>query len=223
LESTVLYILIIILVLWSQQRVRGAYEHFSKIPSENHISGSQIARSILDSQGLSNVTVEISQKGLLSDHFDPKTNQVYLSPKVYNDDSIASVAIAAHEVGHAIQYAEHYGMVGVRNAILPVAIVSGYIGWVVLIIGLISKISVLFTIGFLLVMVIAVFQLITLPIEFNASSRALKLLSSDNYISVDEGADAKAMLSAAALTYVVALLATLLQIARFVLLNNRRR
>jgi len=218
-----LYFIAIILVLWSQRKVKGAYEHFSKIPVESHISGAQVARSILDSQGLTNVSVEISQKGLLSDHFDPKTNNVYLSPKVYNDDSVASVAIAAHEVGHAIQYAEHYGMVGVRNAILPAAIVSGYIGWIVLIIGLVSNIQMLSIVGFMMVTVIAVFQLITLPIEFNASSRALKLLTSDNYISVDEGADAKAMLSAAALTYVVALLATLLQIARFALLNNRRR
>ena len=166
----------------------------------------------------------MSQNGILSDHFDPKKNTVNLSPKVYNDPSIASLAIAAHEVGHAIQYAENYSMISLRNSILPFAIVSGNLGWIAAIIGLASGLESLFYIGVIMLLVIATFQLITLPIEFDASKRALVQLETGNYISFDEKADVKSMLSAAAFTYVAALLSTIFQILRlFLIANNRRK
>lgn len=219
-----LYLLAIGLVLWAQFKVKGAYNHFSTVRNDKSLTGKDVARQILDSHGLRNVEVLMSQNGLLSDHFDPKKNTVNLSPNVYNQPSIASIAIAAHEVGHALQYAENYSMIGVRNALLPFAIVSGNLGWVAAIIGLAAGLESLFYIGILMLIVIAAFQLITLPIEFDASKRALAQLEGGNYISVDESADVKSMLSAATMTYVAALISTIFQILRLLLIaNNRRR
>lgn len=219
----ILYVLALGLVFWAQFKVKGAYSHFSTVQTDQRINGASIARKILDSNGLSNVQVQLSQSGLLSDHFDPKSNTVNLSPKVYNDSSIASVAIAAHEVGHAIQYAENYSMIAVRNKVLPLAIVSGNLGWIAAIIGLASGLTSVFYIGIAMLIIIALFQLITLPIEFDASKRALIQLENGNFISMDERADAKSMLSAAAMTYVAALISTVFQILRLILMSNRRR
>ena len=220
----ILYVLAIALVFWAQYKVKGAYSHYSTVRNDSSLTGREVARRILDSHGLNDVEVLVSQNGILSDHFDPKKNTVNLSPKVYNDPSIASLAIAAHEVGHAIQYAENYSMISLRNSILPFAIVSGNLGWIAAIIGLASGLESLFYIGVIMLLVIATFQLITLPIEFNASKRALVQLETGNYISFDEKADVKSMLSAAAFTYVAALLSTIFQILRlFLIANNRRK
>lgn len=218
-----LYILAFIITIWAQTKVHNAYQHFAKVANERRLSGYDVARDILNRNGLYDVQVQVSQNGVLSDHYDPKTNTVNLSPRVYSDASIASVAIAAHEVGHAMQYAENYSMVGVRNSLLPLAIVSGHAGWIVLIIGLAARIDILFLAGLVMVGIIGLFQLFTLPLEFDASKRALVQLSDGGYVSTDEVADAKEMLSAAALTYVAALVATLLQIMRFVMIYGRRR
>lgn len=220
----ILYVLAIALVFWAQYKVKGAYSHYSTVRNDSSLTGREVARRILDSHGLNDVEVLVSQNGILSDHFDPKKNTVNLSPKVYNDPSIASLAIAAHEVGHAIQYAENYSMISLRNSILPFAIVSGNLGWIAAIIGLASGLESLFYIGVIMLLVIATFQLITLPIEFDASKRALVQLETGNYISFDEKADVKSMLSAAAFTYVAALLSTIFQILRlFLMANNRRK
>ena len=220
----ILYVLAIALVFWAQYKVKGAYSHYSTVRNDSSLTGREVARRILDSHGLNDVEVLVSQNGILSDHFDPKKNTVNLSPKVYNDPSIASLAIAAHEVGHAIQYAENYSMISLRNSILPFAIVSGNLGWIAAIIGLASGLESLFYIGVIMLLVIATFQLITLPIEFDASKRALVELETGNYISFDEKADVKSMLSAAAFTYVAALLSTIFQILRlFLIANNRRK
>ncbi len=220
--SLLLYLAAIGVMIWAQTKVQGAYSHYRTVPTENHVTGAQVARRILDHNGLTHVEVQMSENGVLSDHFDPKNNVVNLSPMVYNEDSIASVAIAAHEVGHAIQYAEKYSFIGLRNTLLPAAIVSSNIGWYVIIAGFIFQINAIIYFGIAMLCVVALFQLVTLPVEFDASGRALKILASDGYISEDESADAKAMLRAAAFTYVAALLATLMQIVRLVLLNNRR-
>jgi uncharacterized protein len=219
----ILYIIALALVFWAQYKVKGAYTHFSNVRNDNGLNGFQVARKILDSQGLHNVEVLVSQNGLLSDHFDPKKNTVNLSTKVYNETSIASIAIAAHEVGHAIQYAENYSMIKVRNTILPLAIISGNLGWVAAIIGLAAGLTSVFYIGIAMLMIIATFQLITLPIELDASKRAIILLDNGSFISEDESADVKSMLNAAAMTYIAALLSTVFQILRLLLIANRRR
>jgi len=220
----ILLVLAIGISFWAQSQVQNKYAHFSKVPTENGINGYQVARRILDSKGLQNVDIQVSQRGLLSDHYDPKTNTVNLSPKVYNDSTVASVAVAAHEVGHAIQYAENYSFVGIRNMLLPATIVSSYLGWVAIMIGLFSdSLDFLFWIGLMMIGVLALFQLVTLPLEFNASSRALRILEEDNYISIDEVADSKSMLNAAAMTYLAAFLASLLTIMRLLLIRGSRR
>ena len=212
------------LSLWAQSQVQGKYRHYANVETENRISGYQIARKILDSNGLQDVEVQVSQKGLLSDHYDPKTNTVNLSPKVYNDSTVASVAIAAHEVGHAIQYADHYSWIGLRNLLLPAAIVSGYAAWGVIMLGLlVSGLDILFWVGLMMLGAIALFQLVTLPLEFNASSRALQILEEGNYINMDEVADSRSMLNAAAMTYLAAFLVSLLQIMRLLLIRGSRR
>lgn len=221
--ENILYILAIALVLWAQYAVKGKYSHFSQVSTKNRKSGAEVARDILRSRGLNNVEVLMSNSTMLSDHFDPKNNTVNLSPKVYNDSSIASVAVAAHEVGHAIQYAENYGFIGVRNTLLPLTIVSGNFGWIVAIMGLVTSSTGLFYTGIAMILIISLFQTITLPIEFDASKRALAILGSEGYLDIDEVADAKSMLSAAALTYVAALMATLMQLLRLIMLSNRRR
>lgn len=218
-----LYFAAIALVFWAQTKVKGAYAHFAKVPTRARRSGAEVAQMILARQGLANVEVRQSQNGVLSDHFDPKTNTVNLSPKVYQDSSIASVSIAAHEVGHALQYAQSFSFIAVRNNLLPIAIVSGHLGWVVAIIGLMTQVTSIFWLGIGMLLVIATFQLVTLPIELDASSRALTILSTEGFIDEDERADSKAMLSAAAFTYIAALLATVLQILRLVMMSNRRR
>lgn len=221
--ENILYLVAIALVLWAQFAVKGKYSHFSTVQTRKHLSGADVARGILHSKGLNDVQVLMSKDMILSDHFDPKTNTVHLSAKVFSESSIASVAIAAHEVGHAIQYAEQYGFISIRNALLPLTIVSGHLGMIVAVIGLITSSTSLFTVGLVMISIIALFQTITLPIEFDASNRALTILSEDGYLDQDEIADSKSMLSAAAMTYVAALLATLMQIVRLVMLSNRRR
>ncbi|PKM69432.1 MAG: peptidase [Firmicutes bacterium HGW-Firmicutes-19] len=211
-----------ILVMWSQSKVKGKYEQYSRVAANTHYTGAQIATMILKRKGIYDVQVEMGQ-GLLSDHYDPKAKIVRLSPNVFNTNSIAAVSIAAHEVGHAIQHAENYGGIALRNTILPAAIVSGHLAWVVIMIGLFSGIDILFLAGISMLGVIALFQTVTLPVEFNASSRALELLSNMNILNSDEQSYAKDMLSAAAFTYVAALIATLAQIMRLFLLRGRRR
>ncbi len=221
--ENILYLLAIALVMWAQYAVKGKYNHFSQVATHNRKSGAEVARDILRSKGLADVEVLMSKNVMLSDHFDPKNNTVNLSPKVYNESSIASVAVAAHEVGHAIQYAENYGFIGLRNTLLPLTIVSGNFGWIIAIMGLVFSSTGLFYTGIAMILVIALFQTVTLPIEFDASKRALAILGSEGYLDTDEVSDAKSMLSAAALTYVAALMATLMQLLRLIMLSNRRR
>jgi len=211
-----------ILVMWSQSKVKGKYEQYSRVLAETHYTGAQIASMILKRKGIYDVQVEMGQ-GLLSDHYDPKAKIVRLSPNVYNTNSIAALSIAAHEVGHAIQHAENYGGIALRNTILPAAIISGHLAWGVILIGLFAGLDILFFAGIAMLGVIALFQTVTLPVEYDASSRAITLLSNMNILNSDEQSYAKDMLSAAALTYVAALIATLAQIMRLFLLRGRRR
>ena len=216
-----LYILALILVVWSQFKVNGAYSKYRYVATRRGYRGFEVARMILNQNGLHDVKIEMATGGELSDHYDPQTNTVRLSKDVYYNDSIASVSISAHEVGHAIQHATNYGFIGLRNLILPYAMISSKLGWGVLFFGLIFSLDSLIYIGIVMLCVSALFQLITLPVELNASKRALTLLEANGIIINEERKDCKAMLSAAAFTYIAALISTLLQILR--LLGRRRR
>lgn len=215
-----LIIIPLILVFVVQGLLQRSYKKYSRIQNSRGLTGYQVARSILDGNGLSNV--ELYQgEGQLSDYFDPTKQLIKLSPDVYNGTSIASLAVAAHECGHAIQYATHYPVIGFRNKVLPLASTASNLAWIVIIIGIIFSNALLF-VGIGLLAIIAIFQILTLPLEFNASSRALRILEEGNYLEYDEVPKARKMLSSAALTYVVALLTTLAQIARLILISNRR-
>ena len=215
-----LYLGSIILVIIAQSKVQGAYRKYKQINSSKGYTGAQVARKILDINGLYDVVVEVSSRGTLSDHYDPKAKTVRLSNEVYNNSSIASISIAAHECGHAIQHATNYGFIVIRNIMLPSVMLASQLSWGVIFAGIIFKNNLL-VVGIVLLIVVLVFQIVTLPIEFNASSRALKILSNENFVSQQEETDVKKMLNAAAFTYVAGVISSAMQILRLVMIANR--
>ncbi len=217
-----LYLAALLIVLFAQVKVNGAYQRYQQIYNSRGWTGVQAARKILDTHGLNNVQIEHAS-GVLGDHYDPRTKTVRLSDAIYHGDSIASIAVAAHECGHAIQHAENYGFIALRNSILPICSLSSNLAWPMLFFGIIFSIQGLLYIGIILLLAVLTFQIITLPIEFNASSRALKILNEEGMIDSQEQAEVRSMLSAAAMTYVAAVISSALQILRFLLIANRRR
>lgn len=218
----ILYLLAFVIVMIAQTSVTSAYKKYRSVPSEKGIVGAQVARKILDSKGLYDVGIE-QTSGVLGDHYDPRSKVVRLSHDVYYGSSIASVSVAAHEVGHAIQHAENYGFIALRNTILPYCSFANNLAWPTLFIGLFFAVEPLLYVGIIMLVAVLIFQVVTLPVEFNASSRALTLLSSQGVLYEEEKSDAKAMLTAAAMTYVAAVISSALQILRFLLIANRNR
>ena len=219
------YILVIIgflLAAFASGGVQSAFKKYSKVKSYRHYTGFDAARKILDDNGLYHVRVE-HISGNLSDHFDPSANVVRLSDSTYSSDSVAAIGVAAHEAGHAVQYAENYAPIKVRNSIVPVVNICSTLAMPLFLIGLVLGAVGLANLGILLYSGALVFQVITLPVEFNASKRAIKILSASSMLDEEELSGAKKVLRAAAMTYVAAVLASLLQILRLVLLSNRSR
>ena len=216
------YILIpaMILAFFAQARVSSAYRKYSSVSNNKGITGAEAARTILNGNGLSDVPIEITA-GKLSDHYDPKNRVMRLSNEVFNGNSIASVSIAAHEAGHAIQHAQGYGPIKVRNAIAPVVSIASNLAWPLFIAGLILGYAGLLDLGIILFCSAVFFQVVTLPVEFNASATAIKQLEGFSIIMAEETDGAKRMLSAAAMTYVAALAMSLANLMRLVLLRNR--
>ena len=200
---------------WAQAQVSGAYNRYSRVRVSRGMTGAMAARRILDDNGLTGVRVE-RVAGKLSDHYDPGERVVRLSAGVYDSDSVASLGVAAHECGHAVQHATHYAPLTFRNAILPITNVGSKLSIPLIIVGLFLS-GTLVDIGLLLFSLVAVFQLVTLPVEFNASSRALATLENGNFLDRRELEGARKVLRAAALTYVAALLTSLLYLARYVM------
>lgn len=219
------YLLVIIgslIMLYAQMKVNSAYSRYEKVPNSRGITGAMVAREILDRNGLNDVEINLV-KGKLSDHYNPRNKTINLSSGIHNGTSIAALAVAAHECGHAIQHLVGYKPLVFRNAILPLCNVGQYLGWIAVFIGLIISNSSIAWLGVILMSGILLFQIVTLPVEFDASSRALQILKS-NYLTTDEYSGAKSMLSAAAFTYVAAMLSTVLSLLRIVLIvvgNNR--
>lgn len=220
--GTILVLLAAVLALWAQMKVQSTYSRYKKIPNSRGMSGAQIAREILDSEGLQDIQI-YEVKGNLSDHYNPGKKTINLSSDIYNGTSIASLAVAAHECGHAIQYKDKYVPISLRNAILPIANVGQYLGWIAIILGLALRHTNIAWFGFAAMCGILAFQLVTLPVEFNASSRALSILRT-RYLNEGEYAGARSMLSAAAMTYVAAMISTLMSMLRIflVILGNSR-
>lgn len=207
---------------WAQMKVKKTFSAYSKVPMDSFLTGAATARAILDSNELHSVRVE-QIAGNLTDHFDPRENVVRLSSEVYSGNSVAAVGVAAHETGHALQYALGYAPMKFRAAIIPVTQFGSTLSMPLVIAGFLFKIDLLINFGIILFGVVALFQLITLPVEFNASRRAIKILSEGGYVSENEGEGVKKVLTAAALTYVAALAVSLASLLRLILLSNRRR
>lgn len=220
-----LYIAAFAIVMIAQSRVQGAYHKYKEIPNERGLRGEEVARMILDRNGLHNIPVEVAKGGALSDHYDPVHSVVRLSPDIFYNKSIASISVAAHEVGHALQHKEHYGAIGLRNRLLPYANLASQLGWVVLVLGLFlfASTPVILYVGIAMICVILLFQVVTLPVEFNASTRAIRQLQTCGLVESDEVGDVRSMLKAAAFTYVAAVLSTLAQILRILLMVLGRR
>lgn len=214
--GTIFVVLAAILAIYAQTKVQTTYKRYKKIPNSRGMSGAQVAREILDSEGLYDIQI-FEVKGQLSDHYNPGKKTINLSTDIYHGTSIAALAVAAHECGHAIQYKEKYIPISLRNAILPVANIGQYLGWIAIILGLTIGHTNIAWIGFILMCGILAFQVVTLPVEFNASSRALQILNT-RYLTTSEYTGAKNMLSAAAMTYVAAMISTLMSMLRIFLM-----
>ena len=217
------YLLVIvgaIIMALAQMKVSSAYNKYSRIENSRHLTGRDVAYEILNQHGLSDVQI-YEVKGHLSDHYNPSNLTVNLSSEIYHGTSIASLAVAAHECGHALQHQEGYKPLTFRNMIVPVCNISQTIGWIAILLGLFIGKSSISWLGVLLMSLMLLFQIVTLPVEFDASSRALSILN-DRYLTEDEYPGAKKMLTAAALTYVAAMLSTLLSLLRIVLMVMSR-
>nr|WP_288541718.1 zinc metallopeptidase [uncultured Faecalibacillus sp.] len=217
------YLLVIvgaIIMALAQMKVSSAYNKYSRIENSRHLTGRDVAYEILNQHGLSDVQI-YEVKGHLSDHYNPSNLTLNLSSEIYHGTSIASLAVAAHECGHALQHQEGYKPLTFRNMIVPVCNISQTIGWVAILLGLFIGKSSISWFGVLLMSLMLLFQIVTLPVEFDASSRALSILN-DRYLTEDEYPGAKKMLTAAALTYVAAMLSTLLSLLRIVLMVMSR-
>jgi uncharacterized protein len=212
------YFLIIMLVpLWAQFRVKGTFVKYSRVPNSIYRTGAEVAREVLNANGLFNVGVE-EGRGFLSDHYDPRTKTVRLSPDNFHGHSIAAAAIAAHECGHAIQDAQRYAFLRFRHALVPVANIGSNFSWVLVLIGIFFQMSGLLLLGIVFMAAAVLFQVITLPVEFNASNRAMDQVVSLGLIRNEEERNARKVLNAAALTYVAAAAVAVLELLRLVLI-----
>ncbi len=214
--------IILLLPIYAQFKVKSTYKKYSKIRSTSGMTGAQVARLILDQNGLHDVKVVESQ-GVLTDHYNPMTKIVALSTSNYHEASVAGTAVAAHEVGHAIQDKEAYAFLRFRHRLAPVASITSNASWVFIMIGIIfSSMNSLLGIGIVLMAVGVLFQIVTLPVEFNASSRAMDQIVQLGIIRNDEEKQAKKVLSAAAMTYVAATAVAVLELVRLVLIFTSR-
>lgn len=212
----------ILIAMAAQIMVKTTFRRYASVFSRRSQTAAQVARQILDDNGLQAVRLE-RVSGDLTDHYDPKANVIRLSDSVYNSASVASIGVAAHEAGHAVQHAVGYVPIKLRNAVLPVANIGSAAAMPIIVIGLLLSFEPLVSIGILLFSALVLFQLITLPVEFNASRRALATLRDSRILEGKELSGARRVLSAAAMTYVAAVLVSAMQLLRLVLLTNRRR
>ncbi len=217
----ILLIPVLLLSVYAQIRVSSSFSRYSRERNRRGITGAQAAYEVLRSHGVGDVAIRPC-RGKLTDHYDPRDNTIYLSEPVYNAATVAAVGVAAHEAGHAVQYAMGYGPVRVRAAIIPVTQFGSKFAFVALMLGMVLYSQPLFAAGIVLFGLTTLFQLVTLPVEFDASARALGTIDGTGLLDGEERRGAKKVLTAAALTYVAALLMSLLQLLRYVLIFTGR-
>lgn len=211
-----------LIALLAQLNVSSTFNRYARVASRRGLTGAQAAEEVLRAHGVYGVRVT-RVSGKLTDHYDPRSNTIRLSDSVYGSTSIASVGVAAHEAGHAVQYAQEYGPIKVRGAIIPVCNFSSQISILLIILGFVMYSRPLFAVGVILFAVATVFQVVTLPVEFDASHRAIQSLRETHLLDEQELRGAKKVLGAAAMTYVAALLVSIAQLLRYVLAFNSRR
>lgn len=209
------------LSLWASASLKNTFAAYSRIRGFSGMTGAQAAQRILQSQGIYDVRIE-PISGSLTDHYDPRSRVLRLSQPIYSQSSLAAVGVAAHECGHAVQHATHYGPLAMRSAIVPIANFGSTLSWPIFLVGLITSMRPLLMVGIIMFLAAVVFQLVTLPVELDASRRALKLLSANGILTEQEVPGARKVLKAAALTYVAALAASVLQLLRLVILAGGR-
>ncbi|MBE6804255.1 MAG: zinc metallopeptidase [Ruminococcaceae bacterium] len=218
----ILVVPVVILSMIASARVNSSFKKYSQVFSSRNLTGAQAAFEVLRHYGITNVQVE-RVNGNLTDHYDPRTNVIRLSDSVYNSTSVAAIGVACHEAGHAAQYAQSYAPIKIRNLVLPVANLGSRAGIPLAIIGFFLNFEVLAIAGIVFFSFAVLFQLITLPVEFNASKRALDVISDADILSENEKVGAKKVLTAAAMTYVAALAVSIANLLRILLMFNRRR
>ena len=211
----------ILFAAYAQSKINSTFNTYLRVRNSNGYTGYQVARAILDKHGLQDLPIELIN-GNLTDHYDPRKRVLRLSNAVYNGDSLASVGVAAHECGHAVQHQEAYVPLTVRNTIAPIASIGSQLSWILVLAGLFFGFTGLIDIGILFFSAAVLFQLITLPVEYNASSRAIAMLTEYNLVPADEIGPAKKVLSAAALTYLAATIVAVMQLLRLLILRGRR-
>ncbi len=222
-DSYYLYLVLpaILISLFAQMKVQSTYKKYAKVMSARGKTAAEITRAILDSNGLQSVGLE-NIGGQLTDHYDPRADVIRLSDAVMHDTSVAAIGVAAHEAGHAVQHHTGYFPIRARNAVLPVANIGSRLSLPLILLGIIFSLQPLVSLGILLFSFVLLFQLVTLPVEFNASRRAIATLREGGILEQQELSGAKAVLGAAAMTYVAAVLTSAAQLLRLVLLSRRR-
>ncbi|MDO4733077.1 MAG: zinc metallopeptidase [Bacillota bacterium] len=217
----ILLIPAILLSLYAQIKVKNTYNKFARVSTRAGIPAHHMVRQMLDMNGLQNVTV-VPVGGKLTDHYDPKKKELRLSQENYNSSSVAALGVAAHECGHALQDAEGYAPLRIRSSLVPVANFGSNFSWILILAGVLFSFDKLISLGIIFFAAAVVFQLVTLPVEFNASSRAMAALEGASFLNSQELPQAKKVLNAAALTYVAAAFTAILQLLRLILLYGRR-
>lgn len=219
--NILLYIVILIVPIIAQIRISSAYSKYKKCENTSKLSGFEVARKILDANGLEDIYV-VETSGNLTDHYDPSRKVIKLSKDIFHGTTIAAASVAAHECGHAIQDKDSYTFMRIRSFLVPVVNLVSSLSWFVIIIGLFTEMFNIFVFGIGLISITLLFQLVTLPVEFDASKRARVELAKLNLIGNDEDIGVKKMLDAAAMTYVASVLTSVLEIIRLVLIFNDR-
>lgn len=219
--GTIFVLIAFAFAMYAQSKVASTYERYARIGNSRGLTGAETARALLKQHGVYDVEVELT-RGRLTDHYDPRVKKVRLSQEIYQGTSLAALGIAAHETGHALQHNVGYAPLAIRNAIVPVAQLGSTLAWPLFFIGFAMGLPGLADIGILFFLAAVIFQIATLPVEFNASSRAIAVLGNGNYLSQQELGPARAVLQAAALTYVAAVATAMAQLLRLLLLRRSR-
>ncbi len=219
--GTIYVLIAFVFAVYAQGKVKSTYSRYARISNSRGLTGAETARALLQQHGVYDVEVELTS-GRLTDHYDPRVKKLRLSQEIYHGNSLAALGIAAHETGHALQHNQNYAPLSFRNAIVPVAQLGSSLALPLLFLGLAMSLPGLADLGILFFLGAVIFQIVTLPVEFNASSRALAMLGDGNYLSQQELGPARAVLQAAALTYVAAAAAAIAQLLRLLSIRRSR-